>query len=359
MKMANAFSGLGHKVDILTVERFLERKNKWKIKDVHKFYGISKAIKILYFRGLLFDPEKKISQYCKKNNIDICYCRAYRSAYYNIKNEIPTIMESHTHNTKHSDLQKVIKLSHSEYFKALVTTSDILKQNFINAGVPENKILVLENGVDIEKFQKLPDKNKIREILKLPKDKKIVAYCGSLFPDKGIEHVLLVAKNIPDVAFLLIGGGKHQIKMWKNYIKFHKIKNIQFLGFIENGKIPLYLKTADVLIMPYKTDQKIKIMDINTTCPLKLFEYMAAKRPIISTNIPAISRIITHNLDGLLAGPNNIQELTYFVKAVLGNKQLADKLSKNAYKKAQMHDLKERSKKILSYSDCYKHHGKN
>ncbi len=377
MKAANAFHKLGHEVEVLTAERYLDKKNMQKIKDIHKFYGINEGIKILSFKDnplfyleelkplnyllwllkkmtkngvrYIFDPEEIISNYCKENNVDICYCRSYRTVYYNVRNKIPSILESHTPNIKHPDLQRVIKLSHSEYFKGLVTISDILKQNFVKAGVPKDKILVLQDGVDIESFQNLLAKEEIREILKLPKDKKIVTYCGSLFPDKGIEHILLVAKNIPGVIFLLVGGRDQEIMMWKEYINTYKIKNVQFTGFVENSKVPLYLKAADVLIMPYKTDQEIKIMDINTTSPLKLFEYMAAEKPIISTNIPAISRIITHGVEGLLAEPNNIQELSQFVKMVLKDEQLAEKLANNAYEKVQKYDWKERCKKILSY----------
>lgn len=376
LKGANAFYKLGHEVEVLTVEGYFENKNKQNIKDIHKFYNINESIKIVYFKdNLLFyfetlkpfnyiiwllkkitknrtryvsDPEKRISKYCKENSVDICYCRAYRTAYYNIINGVPTIMESHTANIEQPDLDKVIKSSHSEYFKGLVTISDVLKQNFIKAGVPEDKILVLEDGVDIESFQNLPSKEEIRGTFELPQDKKIVVYCGSLFPDKGIEHILLVATNIPDVIFLLVGGREQQIKMWENYVNSHRIKNVQFAGFVENSNVPLYLKAADALIMPYKTDQEIKIMDINTTSPLKLFEYMAAKKPIISTNILAISRTITNGEEGLLVEPNNVQELTRFVEMVLEDEHLAAELAESAYRKVQEYDWKERCKKILN-----------
>lgn len=377
LKGADAFYKLGHEVEILTIEGFLEKKKRQEIKDIHKFYGVSEDIKILYFRDnplfyfgelkpfnyvlwllkkmtknrvrYIFDPEKRISDYCKENSVDICYCRAYRTVYYNIKNEIPTILESHTPNIKHPDLQRVIKLSHSKYFKGIVTISEILKQNFIKAGVPEDKILVSQDGVDIESFQNIRSKEEIREMLELPQDKKIVVYCGSLFPDKGIEHILLVAKNIPDVIFLLVGGRERQINTWREYTTSHEIRNVQFTGFVENSKVPLYLKAADALIMPYKTDQEIKIMDINTTSPLKLFEYMAARRPIISTNIPAISRTIEHGVDGLLAEPNNIQELTHFVEMVLNDKESSKRLSESSYRKVQDYDWKERCKKVLNH----------
>ena len=163
---------------------------KQKIKDIHRFYGISENLKISNFKDnplfyleelkpfnyilwflkkitrnrirYISDPEKRISEYCWKNSVDVCYCRSYRTVYYNIRNEIPTIMESHTPNITHPDLQRVIKQSHFKYFKGLVTTSDILKENFINAGVPEDKILTLQDGVDVESFQNLPSKEETR-----------------------------------------------------------------------------------------------------------------------------------------------------------------------------------------------------
>jgi len=376
VKTANAFSKIGHNVEILTVERFLEKREKQKINNVHRFYGIGDAIKIAYFKDnplfyfeeinspihyfsegikrttngrirYVSDPEKRISEYCRKNSMDLSYCRAYRTAYYNVKNGIPTILESHTPNTKHPELRRVIKLSHSEYFEGLVTISDILKQNFIAAGVPEDKVLVLDDGVDIASFRNLPSKEEIRGMFALPRDRKMVVYSGSLFPDKGIEHILLVARNLPDVLFLLVGGREQQIKMWEKYVDSCKIENVQFTGFVGTSKVPLYLKAADVLIMPYKTDQEIKIMDINTTSPLKLFEYMAAKKPIVSSAIPAISRTIVHEVDGLLAKPNDIQELTHFVELVLEDEQLAEKIAENAYTKVQDYDWKNRCEKIL------------
>jgi glycosyltransferase involved in cell wall biosynthesis len=377
LKTANAFHYLGHEVEVLTVERFPEKKMKQKIKDIHRFYGISENLKISNFKDnplfyleelkpfnyilwflkkitrnrirYISDPEKRISEYCWKNSVDVCYCRSYRTVYYNIRNEIPTIMESHTPNITHPDLQRVIKQSHFKYFKGLVTTSDILKENFINAGVPEDKILTLQDGVDVESFQNLPSKEETRGGTGLPKDKKIVTYCGSLFRDKGIEHILLVAKTMPDVLFLLVGGRLPQISMWKKYASSRGIKNVQFAGFVQNAVVPLYLKAADALIMPYKTDQEIKIMDMSTTSPLKLFEYMASKRPIVSSNVPAISRTITHGVDGLLAKPNDVRELAHFVKVVLEDKKLAENLSNNAYEKAKRYDWKKRCEMILQH----------
>ena len=121
MKHAQGFYSLGHKVEVLCTQRYIELKNRFKIKDIHEYYDISHKIKIkcftdkspLFFRDLrrclkdypyaatnklrkilprteyILDPEKKISEYCKKNNFDLVYCRRTGNILqYNIVNKI-------------------------------------------------------------------------------------------------------------------------------------------------------------------------------------------------------------------------------------------------------------------------------
>jgi len=373
MKMANAFSKLGHNVEVLTVERYLERKNKQRIKDIYKFYGISKNIKILYFRDnflfyleemkpfnwilwilkkitknrirYIFDPENQISEYCKKNNVDICYCRSYRTVFYNIKNKIPSIMESHTPNIKHPDLQRVIKLSHSKYFKGLVTISDILKQNFMKAGIPKDKILVLQDGVDIESFQNIK-KTEARANLGLPQDKSIIMYCGHLYKGRGIEYILDAAKILKDknVMFAIVGGFPSDVSYWKKYANDMGLVNVVFTGFVENGMVPTYLKAADVLLMPYTRDTPT----YKWMSPLKLFEYMAAGQPIIATDLVAIKERIENLKTGILVKEKSGKEIANAVRLILDNRVLANKLSRNAAKEVEKYSLRKRAEAILN-----------
>ena len=382
MKMAKGFHKLGHDVEVLTVERFSEKSLRKRIKSLSEFYGVGDQIKITFFKDRLFyfedlpylsylyrfldkvtnrriraiaDPERKISKYCKKRGFDLCYYRGYgRTAYYNVvDNKIPTIMESHIRNIVNPDLKRIIRASHSEYFRGLVTISEALKHTFIKAGVPEEKILVLDSGVDLDLFENLPDVRDARKMLDLPLDGKIVVYSGSLFPEKGIKYVLLAAEQLRDVTFILVGGETEQVRYWKRYASSRDIRNVKFTGFVSNSLIPIYLAAADALIMPYGKE-RARIMDIESTSPLKLFEYMAARKPIISTNIPAIRRVIQHGVNGLLAEPGDVKQLVEYVKEVLENEKLARRLGEKAYEKVKAYDWKERCRKILErFCDNY------
>lgn len=376
MKHAQGFYRLNHQVEVLTVQGIKELVMRLKLGEIHDFYGINKKITIHFFNDnfLLFfkkvrilgafvsqilrwfpklkellDPEKKISIYCKKNEIDLAYCRAYRATYFSILNKIPCLLESHTILTKNPDLQNLLNLGKNKFFIGLVTIHENLKENFINEGFPANKIIVLEDAVELEKFDKITqNKINLRQNLGLPLDKKIIMYCGSLKPGKGIRKILETAKFFDnDVLFYIVGGSIRNLKYWKKIAKQDKLSNVVFTGFVKNKFIPYYLKSADVLLMLYDPDEREKIMDIDTTSPLKLFEYMASKNPIVSSRIPTIEKIIKHNQDGLLPELEDIDDIVQNIFLLLEDDILASKLAKNAYEKVKEFTYKERCRKII------------
>ncbi|MHA2284071.1 MAG: glycosyltransferase family 4 protein [Promethearchaeota archaeon] len=359
MKMAQGFFSLKNNVEVVAPLSLPILIKKNKIKDVHRFYGVDNRIKIKYIPVYSLKALRKSSnfwifnylaaRYCKKRNVDLAYCRSYIIPYYCVKWNVPTIIETHTTVYNLPDFQKIYEIAKYPSLKGLVTISDEIKKEHVKRGIPEEKILVLEDGVDLERFKIKDDRYFWRKKLGLPTETKLVVYCGQLFQDKGIEHILLTAKELSkeDILFVLIGGFQKEISRWKLYCKKKLINNVFFRGFVNNSEVPKYLKAADVLIMPYKTNIDFIKMDINTTSPMKLFEYMASNRPIISTNIPTISKIVKHNRSALLAAPNNIEQLVNYVIELIENEKKSNKLAKNAFEDVKKHEWKKRCKKIL------------
>jgi len=375
LKHAHTFFNLSHKVEILAVEQFLEERWRLKLKDIHNFYGINQEIRLYFFRGGIFfyfrkykffmallrflklfpkifnffDPEVKISKYCLKNNIDLSYCRGtYRTAYRNIVNNIPTILESHHYNIS-PELRNVIKLSENKNFIGIITISDILKHNFIRYGVPEEKILVLEDAVELEKFDKITDnKTVIRKILNLPLQKRIILYSGGLYDFSGINIILEAADilNNKEISFYFLGGTKKQIKKWKKYKKKNNIKaNIHFLGFKPNIIIPFYLKAANILLSTYSPNcQTLKWMS-----PIKIFEYMGSKTPFIATRIRRKTEICNNN-DCVFTNPEDPRDLSNKINILINDKDLQNKIVENSYQKAKNHTYKKRCKRIIEFS---------
>ncbi|MFW9827690.1 MAG: glycosyltransferase [Candidatus Thorarchaeota archaeon] len=376
VKHANGFYNLNNRVEILAIQNLSDLKRRVGIRDIHDFYDIDRKVKIHFFNENFFkffqeykflnyplshiseklsflqifeNPEDKISKYCSKNKFNLVYSRSYKGAFACIKNKIPTILETHTTLVNNPHLKRVIKVSDDKYFKGIVTIHKLLAENFFKNGVPNEKMLILEDAVDIEKFNNIKaNKEKLRRYLKLPLDKNIITYCGSLNPGKGIKMLIRVSKKFnQNTLFYIIGGEKKWLNYWRNKVKLEKITNVKFIGFVLNKLVPLYLKSSDVLIMLYDLEEKNAIMDINTTSPIKLFEYMAAKRPIVTIKLPTIEKIVRHNQEALLSEWDNVEEIAENIQKLLNNHLLVNQISQNAYKKAKNHTYIKRCKRIL------------
>jgi glycosyltransferase involved in cell wall biosynthesis len=358
MKVAQGFAQLGHEVEVIAPLTLRIYLNKRKIGDIFSFYGIQTPFKVslipvptpfaLVKRADLPSASVISGFLAKLKRADLVYCREYLAPFVTSKLGIPTVAESHTAQLEKGWVRWLIKATKNENFKKLVILSEALREKWVKEGVPEEKIITCEDGVDLVRFDIPDNKESYRRELNLPLDKPIVIYCGHLYEDKGIEHILLTAKLVGEKAeFVLVGGWDKDVNKWKDFCKKNNIRNVIFTGFVPNAEVPKYLKAADILMMPYKTDMEIKVMDISSTSPLKLFEYMASKRPIISTKIPTIEKVVKHQESALLAAENNVKKLAQYVNLLIENPELGEKIASNAFSEVQKYDWKKRSEKIL------------
>ncbi len=408
LKHAHGFYKLNYNVEVLTLRTLLLRIPNKKIKSIHQYYGISKNIKIKFFNDFslqnlrnikvlqhlalklipnfknplkikegdlklnnnernnfallknlfpffinsfliltgLFNPYKKLCKYCKMNDIELVYCRPYEAANYCIKNQIPTIVETHWPNINNPEFRRFAKLSKNSFFKGIVTIHPRIERKLIAAGIPAEKILILDDAVDLEKYSISLDKTKLREELHLPLNKKIIEYTGGLMEGRGIDTILEAANLLRDneLSFYIIGGSEKEIEKWKEFAKKKEIHaDINFLGFIENQKIPQFHKAADVLLAPYS----IRCTTVDWMSPIKIFEYMASKVPIIASDVVRMKEICNNN-ECLFFKADDAQDLSNKISLLNKDKNLQEKLVQNAYDKSKEHTYNIRCTKILN-----------
>ena len=380
MRHANAFNQLGHNVRVISVLRYMQKKELQKISSLWDYYGVDpmsiffeKDQSLNYFNAITFvrfltrvlnklsfgrfayvlDPELSISNKLSDQAVDFCYARSYRVVGYNIENKIPTIME--THNSlpeKSKDLMAVLRQSNSSYLVSIVTIHEKIKAKLIALGVEGSKVIVLEDAVDKERFDAVTnDKVPHRKIFGIPKDRKVVGYLGSLKPGKAIHKILETARlcKNPDVLFVIAGGEQAEVDRWKENALYRK-ENTLFLGFLEGKYGPAFLKACDILFMPYDLKESGTVMDLETTSPIKLFEYMAAKRPIVTTKIPVIEKVLEDFQDGVLVSDNDYMGA---ISMLIENEKFSSQLAENALAKSARFTYVERCKKILASLNQY------
>jgi glycosyltransferase involved in cell wall biosynthesis len=120
-------------------------------------------------------------------------------------------------------------------------------------------------------------------------------------------------------------------------VDVNHIYNVTFVGFIPNGSLPLYQAAADVLLMPYSNS----IMGSSGTAdsagvasPMKMFEYMATGRAIVSAYLPVIREVLNEN-NAVFCKPDDIHTWKFALERLLNDNQVRDQLGSQARQDAQ------------------------
>jgi len=362
MKMCEAFSAAGTDVELVVSYRRnvkLQRHNPFdyyrvshifKIKKVFSFdpifllkFPVGIYIKIqssFFMAGLgLYLAFKKGEKKC------ILYTRDEYLLPFIQRFSRRVVWEAH-------NIPRNIKL-YKRYWREchkIVVISNGLKLDLIKLGITADKIIVAPDGVDLKEFDiSFPDQKLLRRELSLPIDKKLILYAGHLYDWKGAQTLADAADHLsPDYAIVFVGGTDNDINQFK--VKNSHRKNIFVLGRVEHSRIPFYLKAADVLVLPNSGEKDISKL---YTSPMKLFEYMAAEKPIVASDLPSIREILTED-NSVLVMPDNALALAKGIDQVLSDGLLARRISNQAFEDVQSYTWQKRTSKIINFIDFSK-----
>ena len=355
-KMCEAFVELGIKVELVAPTR----KDPIK-QDFFDFYSIDRSFvfkKIfspdVYLPGKLdriavsiksFISGLVLVLYSIFRKIDFIYSRDELPLYFLSFFRKNIFFEAHKFSKKRSRFYKRFK----KVGLRVVVISGGLKNEFISFGFKPNNILVAPDGVDLKEFDIDVFKEEARRKLNLPQSKTLIGYVGMLKTmgmEKGIGLLIESLKFLPqDTLLVLVGGRKEDIDFYK---KLSGNKNLSgrvlFVGFVKHSLVPLYLKAFDILTMPFPPNQHYAFY----MSPLKLFEYMASKRPVVATDLPSIGEILNEK-NSVLVEPDNPLSLADGVELLLGNQNLAESLANQAFRDVKNHTWQKRAEVIFEF----------
>jgi len=217
-----------------------------------------------------------------------------------------------------------------------VSTPSVEMSRYITSefGIPSEKVFTIPDGFDIELFKNIePDQiKKIKTELEIL-DKKVVMYIGAVSPLHDsinlIKSFYLVNKKLKEkkteTVFVIITHGPHPT-IKKRYIKLIQgLENLIQLPPVPHQDLPLYLKAADVLVIPYSND-----LFTNMVPHLKTFEYMASGTPIVATRTKGNENILVHEKNAFLVEPENPESMADGIVKALKNDNLAKEIGKSA-----------------------------
>lgn len=284
--------------------------------------------------------------YACKNKVTHVFCREDRLMFFLIlyskilfwRPNINFIFEVHDLNHRRRFWYRFILKN----VQRIVVISSGLKKILIDIGIDSNNVIVSPDAVDLDRFDINISTLEARSKLSIPQEKKIIIYTGSLEKWKGVDTLYKASNYFDDsFLFLIIGGRSTWVKEFEEW--YPKKNNFVMLGYKDHNEIPLYLKSADVLVIP--NSAKLEISNIATS-PMKLFEYMSSGRPIVASNIPSICEIIDTN-SAELVNPDDELSLAEGIRKVIDNKSLSKLKSMNALGIVKKYTWDNRVKVIL------------
>lgn len=205
--------------------------------------------------------------------------------------------------------------------------------------ISPKKIIYEPNAVEVSDFDIDVTKNEARKQLGLSQKAKIVVYTGHLYSWKGVDTLAESAKDIPKVLIFFIGGTDKDVKNFRD--TYGDIQNIRIVGHRPHDEIPVWQKAADVLVLPNTAKEDISKF---YTSPMKLFEYMASSTPIVASDIPSISELLTSR-NSVLVDPDNPQKLAEGIVYAFKNEK-KDVLIENALESVRNHTWNKRAFRI-------------
>ena len=213
-----------------------------------------------------------------------------------------------------------------------------IKKDFF---VPEQKLFYEPNAVDLSDFDINISKEEAREKLGLPKDGKIVVYTGHLYGWKGTDTLAKAGKLLNNISIYFVGGTSEDVERYQDKYESH---NIIFTGNKKHSEIPLWQKSADLLVIPNSAREPIGKF---YTSPMKLFEYMASKTPILASQVPAIEEIVDE-FSCFFFEPDNEEDLKNKIETALESESRESK-SLSAYNKVLEFTWQKRAGRIINF----------
>ena len=350
MKMCDALTQLGHELCVFAPAE--TQPAPWD--DLAGHYGLSHPFRIEWLpsnrplRRLDFIWYAQTA--AQKFRADLIYTWLPQSAAMGLWRHYPVILEMHADTAGHFGAWWLRRFWTREGRKRLLITTQALRKALENsAGLrfPPESVQVAPNGVDLERYANLPDAAEARRQLSL-NEGLTVGFTGHFYAGRGMDLLFELARALPKVNFLWAGGTPEAVAEWRIKLNSVRASNVTLTGFIENSRLPLVQAAADILLMPYGSSiSSSSGQDIAEVInPMKMFEYMAAGRAIVTADLPVIREILDET-SAVFCQPGQAADWKQAIEGLLADQKRRSLLAAKTRRKIEKYTWLARAKNAV------------
>jgi glycosyltransferase involved in cell wall biosynthesis len=212
----------------------------------------------------------------------------------------------------------------------IIAVSDKTKEAYLRQNqIPREKISVIHNGVDSERFSPEISGNPVREAYTLG-DSPVILIVGSNLVLKGVIYAFFalseVVKIFPNVKLMVVGiEGNQKLKMLSMLHALKIQNNVILVGRVPNFKLPYFYSSSQFVLLPSLVEN----------FPLVALEAMSSGKPLIASRVGGIPEIVDDNKTGVLFRPADVGQMVDSILRLLENPSLGESMGRNGRKKVE------------------------
>lgn len=333
-QVCRAMAALDHEVTLVT-----PTVGVVPVESAFSFYGIPESFRIvrlqqfdalssavvpgkLAFAVAMMSYRFALKKFFTTFQADLLYIRSPVLLPTLLDTKIPLILELHT-------LPKFFKkrfVRMANRCRLIICLTRAMRDELLSWGCDPRRMLSEGDGVDHERFYNLPEASLAKQDWTLPQDRTVVGYVGSLVTrdtlEKGVAELIdavaiLRAKGSPIFCWI-VGGPGSWLGTYKHRSEENGLtaKDIRFQGAIPVRRVPSAIAACDVCVYPAPKSRHPYFL--RDTSPLKLFEYLAARKPIVCADLPPIRDIVSDRVVHFCA-PGDPESLAQGITAAIEN----------------------------------------
>lgn len=158
-----------------------------------------------------------------------------------------------------------------------------------------------------------------------------IGYVGHLYPGKGAELCWELARRMPQVTFHMLGGKPEDIAAWRD--KSRDLPNLVFHGHRPHAEVPGFIESVDICIAPFLRTVGVSGGKYNVAeffSPLKIFEYMAHGKPVVTSDLPVLREVLSDGETALMCDPDRPETFVAALQRLIADPALGARLGRAA-----------------------------
>ena len=211
----------------------------------------------------------------------------------------------------------------------VITITTPMKKELMHRGLPEEKISIAFNSVDVERFVPVPRDEALAEKLSIAGDCPVIGYVGSIVDYEGLDDLITAAAALKQEGLkfrlLLVGDGAVFEELHRQVEELSLEDIVIMPGRVPHEQVESYYSLVHIAPFPRKPWEVCELVS-----PLKPFEAMAQQKAVVVSSTEALREIVRHGENGMIFEKGNVVSLQNVLRELLTDADLCARLGQNA-----------------------------